>query len=214
MCVIIASAIYFTYMIEAIVFDFGNVICKFDNDLFVRKISDYTSKSFEELNDLIYKKSDLPKMYETGLITSDEFFSKISELCGLNMSKDKFVEAYTNIFTPIESTIRLIKDLRDKYRLALLSNTSEWDFEFGIKQTDVFDVFEQTSLSFEVNTMKPDEQIYKDCLKKLNLSPGECVYIDDVKEYADAATQLGMIGIYYTSHEDLIKRFDEIGVNV
>ena len=37
-------------MIKAIVFDFGNVICKFDNGIFTKNISKYTNKSIEEIN--------------------------------------------------------------------------------------------------------------------------------------------------------------------
>ena len=95
-------------MIKAIIFDFGNVICSFDNNIFLKKISKYMNLSFEELNKLIYKESNLTKLYETGLITSEEFYNEIVKLCNLNISKKKFIECYTNIFTPIESTIELI----------------------------------------------------------------------------------------------------------
>ena len=115
-------------MIKAIIFDFGNVICSFDNSLFISKISKHTNKSIKELNNLIYHKSNLPNLYETGEISSNEFFERITKLCELKISKDIFIEAYTNIFSPIKSTFKLIKDLKDNYKLALLSNVSEWDF--------------------------------------------------------------------------------------
>ena len=60
-------------MIKAVISDFGNVICKFDNGVFLKKISKYTDKSILELYYLIYTNSELPVLFETGKISSDEF---------------------------------------------------------------------------------------------------------------------------------------------
>jgi len=120
------------------------VVCTFDNNTFLEKISKYTDKSVSELTELIYIYSDLPKKYETGLISSDKFFNQIIKECNLSISKPEFIEAYTNIFTPIPTTFDLIKKLKKNYKLALLSNTSEWDFEYGIKPSlaEIFNIFD------------------------------------------------------------------------
>ena len=191
--------------LKAVIFDFGNVICKFDNNIFLKKISRFSDKSVQELSELIYSSPDnLPRKYETGLITSDEFFNAVKEKCNLSISKEDFIEAYTKIFTPIPETFDLIKKLKSKgYKLALLSNTSEWDFEYGIKPIEVFNLFDAVSLSFEVKAMKPRKDIFYDSLEKLNLKPEECVYIDDIKEYVDVANEIGIKGIHYTSPSQL-----------
>ena len=199
-------------MIKAIIFDFGNVISTFNNKLFLEKISKHSDKSIDDLNRIIYSESNLPKKYETGKISSDDFFDEIVNECALNISREDFIEAYTNIFSPIDSTFELIKKLNESYRIALLSNTSEWDFVYGIKKISVFDLFEKITLSFEVGEMKPNEKIFEDSLKKLGLKPEECVYIDDVKEYADKAIKLGMFGVNYISYEKLLQDLRKIGV--
>jgi putative hydrolase of the HAD superfamily len=84
-----------------------------------------------------------------------------------------------------------------------LSNTNELHFNYVIKQQGIFIFFDVVSLSFKVKAMKPDRRIFDDCLKKLGLLPEECVYIDDIKEYADKATELGLTGIHYKSEENL-----------
>ena len=148
-----------------------------------------------------------------GLISSEEFFKKTSELCDLNISKESFIEAYTNIFLPIAPTFELIKKLKKNYKLALLSNIGEWDFNHGIKPTEIFELFDAISLSFEVNAMKPDSKIYEDCLKKLNLKPDECVYIDDIKKYSDKANNLGLYSINYSSSVNLEKSLKSLGIS-
>ncbi|MGY4884071.1 MAG: HAD family hydrolase [Nanobdellota archaeon] len=201
-------------MIKAIIFDFGNVISRFDNNLFINKISNYTNKSKEELKEIIYFKNNLPVLYESGKLSSQEFFEKITQLCDLNISKKDFIEAYTNKFTPIDSTFDLIKKLKKNYKIGLLSNTSEWDFEFRIKPLPVFRFFDAVSLSYEVKASKPDVKIFKDITKKLNLKPEECVYIDDIKEYSDKAKELGMKAINYTSNPELLKELKSFDIKI
>jgi epoxide hydrolase-like predicted phosphatase len=201
-------------MIKAIIFDFGNVICTFDNNIFLKKISHFSDKSLEELDKIIYQNSGLPKKYESGIISSDDFFSEISKLCNLSMSREDFIEAYTNIFFPIPETFDLIKKLSKNYKLALLSNTSEWDFKYGIKKFDVIGLFDTISLSFEIGEMKPGEKIYKDALEKLKFEPSECVYMDDIEKYVDVAKGLGINGIYYTSPENLTEELKNLEVKI
>ena len=199
-------------MIKAIIFDFGNVICSFDNNIFLEKISMFTNKSIPELDKLIYRTSDLPKQYETGLITSHEFFEKMAGLCGLNITKSEFTKFYAGIFTPIQTTFGLLKRLKPNYKLGLLSNTNEWDFEYGIKPIEVFHLFDAVSLSFVVKAMKPAKKIFTDALAKLKLTPEECVYIDDIKKYAEVANQIGIHGIHYTSYDALVASLEKLGI--
>ncbi|MCK5040628.1 MAG: HAD family phosphatase [Candidatus Aenigmarchaeota archaeon] len=200
-------------MIKAIIFDFGGVVEKFDNDIFLEKISKFSDKGVEELNELIYVSSDLPRKYEMGLISSGEFFRKISEMCNLSLSKQEFIEAYTDIFCPIQTTHRLIKKLKNKYKISLLSNTSHWDFEHGIKKSEVFSLFDFMTLSFEVGARKPEEKIYLDALDKLKLKPQECVFIDDVVEYVEGANKTGINGIHYTSYDKLLDCLKKLDVD-
>lgn len=199
-------------MIKGIIFDFGNVICTFDNGIFLKKISSFTDKSVEELNEIIYKSSDLPKKYEKGVISSDEFYKEICRLCELTILKSDFIEAYSNIFTPIPETFDLIKKLSGKYKLALLSNTSEIDYEYGFKKFDIINLFEVVSLSYLVKEMKPKERIYRNALLNLELEPEECIYIDDIDDYVQAANKLGIYGIQYLTSEKLLEGLKKLGV--
>ena len=199
-------------MIKAVIFDFGNVICKLDNSIFLRRISGYTEKPVPELAGLIYGKSDLPRLYETGLINSDSFFAGMVELCALRIKKEEFIRAYTDIFTPMPATFDLVRQLKTGYKLALLSNTSEWDFEYGIKPIEIFDLFDTVTLSYEVKAMKPDRKIYTDALNKLKLAPRECVYIDDIDEYAAAAREIGIHSFRYISPKKLAADLGGLGI--
>jgi putative hydrolase of the HAD superfamily len=108
--------------------------------------------------------------------------------------------------------LELIGKLKPRYKLGLLSNTSEWHFQHAIKTVDVFPLFDAVTLSFEVKAMKPADKIYQDILTKLALPPEECIYIDDIPENIEAATRQGMHAIRYTSHDQLIIDLHRAGV--
>ena len=156
----------------------------------------------------------MAERYETGLMTSREFYTSVSRVASLTMSEAEFARAYTDIFVPIPATFALVKGLKRLYRLGLLSNTNEWHFEFGIKPVGIFPLFDAVTLSYEVRAMKPDRRIYDDMLAKLDLPAGACVYIDDIAENVAAAGALGMHGIHYTTHERLIEDLAKAGVDV
>jgi glucose-1-phosphatase len=199
--------------IRAVIFDFGGVISAFDIDIFLRRIEPFSSMGFSELKArALPAAAEQGRLYETGLIDSPEFRRRISAIAGLDMPAAEFTRAYCDIFSPIESTLELIRALKPRYRLALLSNTSEWHFEYGIKPVEVFPLFETVTLSYEVGVMKPARAIYDDALQKLGLSASVCAYIDDLPENVAAAAALGMSAIRYTSYDEVADALRHFGV--
>ena len=201
-------------MIKAIIFDYGNVIHKWDNDIFLKKVVKKSNKSYEYISNLIFK-SGLQDKFELGELSEIDFFRVIKKQCNLSITQKEFFKEYTDrLFEKIPSTLNLIKKFKKNYKVALLSNTTKVDFDCVIKKLREFLLFDSVTLSFELGYAKPKKEIYLDAINKLNLRPDECVYIDDIKEYSDAASKLGIHGIYYTSYENLIKELKKLNVKV
>jgi FMN phosphatase YigB (HAD superfamily) len=200
--------------IRGIIFDFGRVICDFDVRIFLRKAAPYSGRTPADLDALMPSTMEFATAYETGLISSEEFFAQLSAKVSLRMPREEFVRAYTDIFTPIETTFELIRQLKPRYKLGLLSNTSVLHFEKGIKPVAVFPLFDTVSLSYEVRSMKPDRRIYDDAIRKMGLPPGACVYIDDIAANVAAGEALGLRAIQYTTHGALVADLRRLGVAV
>lgn len=207
-------------MIKAIIFDFGNVICGFDRNIFLNKLSKFSDKPVSKLREIIYASDPLRyassplKECETGSISSEEFYKKIKEMCSLSMPRDEFIKAHISIFTPIKTTCDLIRKLKHNYKIALLSNTDKWVFEHYMKKMEIFNLFDATSVSYKVKEAKPGKKIFLDALNKLNVKPAECIYIDDIKEFVDVSEQLGIHGIHYTSHNSLVNSLRRLNVKI
>ncbi len=199
-------------MIHAVIFDFGNVICSFDFQLFIRRISRFSTRSLPQLQQLPHSFAELGREYETGLISSDKFFEEVRRRANLSISKPEFIKAYCEIFTPIPSSFDLVRKLKLNYKLGLVSNTNEWHYQYGIRPVAVFSLFDAVTLSFEVKSMKPARPMYDDILTRLMVYPPECAYIDDLQENVDAAEELGMHAIRYTDADALVHSLRGLGV--
>ncbi len=201
-------------MIKAIIFDYGNVIHKWDNDIFLKELMRLSGKDYDYVANITFNQSLYNKL-ETGEISDINFFKKIKDELNLKISQDEFFKLFSSkLLQEIKTTINIIKKLKKDYKIALLSNTNKIDFDYIIKKSEVFPLFDTVTLSFKVGYAKPKREIYLDALNKLNLRPDECVYIDDIKEYSDAASKLGIHGIYYTSYKNLIKELKKLNVKV
>lgn len=185
--------------IKAVLFDFGNVVCRFDNDRFLAGLAALCGQSAEVLKALLYGQSTLIEDYEAGRIDSQAFLAGASDLCGMALPEAEFRRAYTDIFTPMEATFELIRKLKPSYRIGLVSNTSPWHFEDAIQTSPVFPWFDSVTLSYQVGASKPDPRLFEDALTKLDLMAEECVYIDDLAPFAQAANRHLMHGLTYTT---------------
>jgi len=202
-------------MIKAIIFDFGNVICRFTNDILRERIADLTGKTKEEIFELVYKNSDLTHRFETGSVSNQEFFEELSEICELKVSYDELKKIYSeNKFTPVEGMEKLIEELKGKYKIGLLSNTSSWDYDYILKDTPIVKTFNTITTSFGVKAMKPNPKIFEDALNKLKLRPEECIYTDDILEYVEAAKKIGMKAVQFTTIEKFESDLKELGVEI
>lgn len=200
-------------MIRAIIFDYGNVIARFDHMLFFRRIAPFSSLSEVELMEAVRAAPNLIVEYESGRLTSREFFEHARERLRLSITEEEFHAVFVNIFERIPSTIALVSRLKPAYKLGLLSNTNEWHFQAEMATLEIFPLFDAVTLSFEVGAMKPAERIYEDAMRKLCCEPNECVYIDDIAEYVEKAKQLGMFGIHYVSHQALMASLQALQIS-
>ena len=72
-------------MIKAIIFDFGNVICRFTNEIYLKKLSDLSGKTVDEIRKIIFENSNILKKFESGKINGQEFYRELSKMCGIDV---------------------------------------------------------------------------------------------------------------------------------
>ncbi len=199
--------------VEALVFDFGNVLASFDTHLFVDKIAAGAARSAEEIQRLLYHPTGLSPAYERGELGSSEFFAQAAEAGGIQLSLDEFRDAYCGIFAPVPAMPDLLARLKKRFRLGLISNTSPWHAEHVIGTHESFSLFDAVTFSFQVGVGKPDRRIFFDLLGKLDLMAEQCIYIDDLPEFVAAAGESRFRALRFTSCEKLEADLRRLGLD-
>ena len=178
-------------MIKTLIFDFGDIFVNLDKPATYRELEKYGMKNLPE----IIRDKNLE--YEKGLISSEEFLNSYKKEFGLE--PDDIKNSWNAILIDFpEYRFNFIRKLSEekKYQLILLSNTNEIHIDWIIKNVPFFDKFKNCFdafyLSHEINLRKPDSNIYEFVLKKHNLNPENCLFIDDTKENTEAASAMGI----------------------
>ncbi len=110
-----------------------------------------------------------------------------------------------------KKNMELVKKLKGKYKLGILSNASLNEVQKIKKEVNNFDA---VVLSSEINFSKPDKESYEITLAKLDVFPQETVFIDDTLENIKGAEEVGIKGILYRSPEEVKKSLQELGVDI
>lgn len=187
-----------------IIFDFGNVIGKFDG----RYIMQQFSKSDEDcrlLCSVIYKKwSELDK----GAIEYDDYIDEcLSSLPNRLADQVRaFFKDWPEYITSREDTLRFIDELvKRSVPVYLLSNAPTY-FAQRAAAYKVLKNFSGIVFSAPLKTAKPDPAIYRYLFQTYSLRPEECFFIDDLQKNIEAGRSLGMDGIVFTGNIDEIKK--------
>lgn len=190
-----------------VVFDFGNVLYKVDYPAMARKLAGEKGRVLLEG----FVGSPVQRAYETGRAGLDDVLEELRRL-GFSVGRDRFLEAYLSIFSPIPGVRQILERLGRRRPLGLLSNTSPEHARLFIERTREFNLFDAAVFSFEVGAMKPDPLPYRAIASRLGLRARELVYTDDVEAYTRAAEAEGMAGVAFAGAADLARRLVALGL--
>ncbi|MGA8262828.1 MAG: HAD family phosphatase [Ignavibacteriaceae bacterium] len=189
---------------SVIVFDLGMVLISFDYNIALEKL-ERIEKGFG-VNYLNHYKANYEthRQFERGDISEDEFLRKTMVVFNGRLDIGTFKKIYSEIFTINEDVAALLPWLKKKYKLIVLSNTNSIHKEYGWKDYDFLKYFDEMVLSHEAKAVKPEEKIYRAVEKVSRKLPEEHIFIDDIKDYTEAAIKLGWDGIQFTGYEKLV----------
>jgi glucose-1-phosphatase len=214
----LASHIPGSSLVKNIIFDFGGVICDLDIPRSVEKFREFGAPKPQFTIDKAEQDRQfehLVDVYETGLITSRQFRVTIRDHY-LVPPSDKAIDAAWNallVGIP-EPRIRLLEDLRNRYRIFLLSNSNEIHYlqyredlqrQYGYPDFD--SLFEKAYFSYQLRLKKPDPAIFSHVLNDKQLDPAETLFIDDTLVHIEAARSLTLKGYHLANGEDVTGLF-------
>lgn len=186
---------------KAAVFDLGNVLLNFDFAVAASNLAARCRVSVRELQESL-DQSPLLHRYETGLLTSEEFFAEVQRLSGFQGNFAEFGERFADMFTPVEPMIQLHAELRDRgFPTYIFSNTNPLAVSHIRRRYPFFKDFCGYVLSCEHGAMKPDPKLYEVAENLFGYSGADLLYLDDRPENIATARLRGWQAILHVSPE-------------
>jgi putative hydrolase of the HAD superfamily len=197
--------------IKSIVFDLGGVIFLSDGGSYEgrEKLAKRIKADKEKLHELWFKDKE---NLITGKMSEKEFLKKVLKLSRDEISLNDLREIIREENKIDDEMVELLKKLNQKYFLVILNNEiKEWN-EYRIKKFKLKDHFRLIVSSCDVGFAKPTPEIYKILLNRLNMLPGEIIFIDNRLENLVPAENLGIKTHLFKDKEELINWFNIIGI--
>jgi len=202
-----------TTPVEVVLFDLGNVILPFDHQQIAEKLSRFAGQDRRDAPGLFRHLFDFEKgavnLYETGKISSEAFFQSLKESFHLSLSFEAFVPIWNQIFSENEEVSEIIRSLKRRLRLGLVSNTNPLHFDYIVARFPIVRAFDRWILSHQVGFKKPALEIFQRAMEWASVDPRRIVFIDDTETHVEAAAALGMQAIRFTSAGQLRKDLNE-----
>lgn len=209
--------------IKNIIFDLGAVIINIDTERTANAMKELgfndpasPAGGFEQSYTL-FKQLDLFDQLEKGLIGPDYFRNELRKHIKDKVEDYKLDVAWGAMLLDFpQERIELIKELKKRYNVYLLSNTNEIHYkqysnDFLNQYGFEFDnLFVKAYYSFQMGTRKPEFDIFKKVISENKMNPRETLFIDDLQINIESAKKAGLqtMWIDISKNEDIVEKLN------
>lgn len=179
-------------MIRAIIFDCFGVIISDGLEAVLQRLKAVSPQAREYVGSVM-------NVSNRGLLEPAEANQQIAEYLGISIKQWR-EQIDAGEFKNTE-VMDWIKQLRNSYKTAMLSNIGKGSMERRFNKNELTDLFDTVVISGEVGLVKPNPHIYRIAAEKLAVEPNECVFLDDRAAYCYAAHEVGMQAIVFKNLE-------------
>ncbi len=193
-------------MIRNLIFDMGNVLIRFDRELFLSRLG-LEGAERELLMQEVFLSLEWARM-DRGSLTDEEAARNICQRVPehLHSAVRQLVEKWDRPILPIEGMYELVEELKAKgYGIYLLSNASFRQHDYW-PRIPVSRFFDGTLVSADENVVKPQPEIYQLLLDRFSLKGEECLFVDDVPANIEGAYYCGIPGIVFHGDAGLLRQ--------
>ncbi len=209
-------------MIKVVVFDIGGVLELGDYKKPVRghqliSVHEYISKKLKISLDTWFDAIDstYSRAIE-GTISRQKTLSTIAK--NLEVSERKIekiiIKAYRKNFRTNKKLYKIAQKIKDKgYKISILSD--QWYFsKDALMPEKRTKIFSPVLVSCDLGIRKPNPKIYKLLIKKLNVKPGEILFIDNREWNTKPANKLGIKTIIFKDNKQLLKSLEKFKISI
>lgn len=184
-----------------VIFDLGSVLVDYDYEASLRMNPDIPNEFVSDIKDAIYaylffpiEPDDERHIQMLGVDQAIERFERLAPEHIKPYAKEAIESFRFNTVFNYDYTDQLIEKCKQQgYNIYYLSNWAKYTY---ILQKSYFDIllpkFNGGIMSYEVDMLKPDPEIYIALCDKYNLDPSKCIFFDDKAANVEGAKRIGM----------------------
>lgn len=185
---------------KAIIFDCFGVLT-------VSTYNAFYAAYFENQPEKIEQARHLDHASNQGNITFDDFIAGLAELASISIDETR---AFISRHQPNTELLEYIRDvLKPHYKIGFLSNVADNLVDKVLTKEEQL-LFDDFVLSYEVKLAKPDAGIFELAAKRLNVATEECIFVDDVASYCEAARMVKMSAIEYQDFDSFKREIEKL----
>lgn len=179
--------------VDAVIFDLGNVLCRFDFAHAFRTWSEVLSLPESRLREVV-RFDDWVDRYERGHLDTDTYHRHVADSLGVDLSPHDFASGWNAIFEgEIPGMAEVVAATQTRVRTVVLSNTNALHASFWREAyAGILSGMERVFTSHEIGHRKPDPDAYRVVLDYLGLPPSRVAFFDDQPTFVDGARALGI----------------------
>jgi putative hydrolase of the HAD superfamily len=195
--------------ISTIIFDLGGVLINLDLPQCILNIKRLGIDNIENLLSNFGQKGFFLQ-FEKGQIGTEEFRNEIRKFASKPISDTQIDEAWCSFLCDIPmQKLEILTALKDKFRIVLLSNTNPLHIEVNVEAEfakvgkSIYDVFDACYLSYKMQMVKPEIEIFEKLLHDEQVAANQCLFLDDGLKNIQQAGKLGIQTYLVKEQEDL-----------
>lgn len=175
------------------IFDLGNTVIKLAYERVLENVCARASVKRDELVELLEEPGGYRDL-EAGAIKFADFHEFLRENAGYRGALTDLHATWSDFFDGTLPGIEdLIARLRQRYRIAFLSNSNEVHAEVIPKRFgSVFGDDDRLIFSHRFHCAKPDPELFRRALEVCGALPQQTAFVDDMLENVLAARTIGM----------------------
>ena len=194
---------------KAIIWDFGGVITSSPFEAF-NKFEEANGLPKDIIRTINSENSDMNAwaQFESNSITIDQFndlFLKEAKAKGFDIKGRDIIKLLKGSIRG--NMVSFLRELKSDFKLGCITNNVKPSSKENIdnETEEVMSIFDQVIESSIVGIRKPNPEIYMMSCDALNVSPDQCIYLDDLGINLKPARELGMTTIKVIQPEDAIQ---------
>jgi putative hydrolase of the HAD superfamily len=180
-------------MIEAVVFDMDDVLCRYRLDRRLALLASWSGRSAEAIHAAIWR-SGFEDEAERGVFTEDAYLRGFGERIGYPLTAGQWVAARRASMEPDEAVLAIARRLGAGRPVAMFTNNPL------LLKRHIGEVFpaipvifgERALFSAELGRSKPDPEAFHRLARRLGVSPETVLFFDDNADYVAGARQAGL----------------------